>query len=204
MSELEKFLHGQPERAPTLIKAALSHVQFEMIHPFLDGNGRLGRLLITLLLCAEGILKEPLLYLSVYFKTNRRDYYELLQQVRTEGDWERWISFFMRGVRDTAEQAVATAKRLAQMIADDRERVETLGRVGGSALRVHHVLQLRPIVTIAAAAKRSRLTIPTVTAAIEGLERIGVVRELTGKRRNRLFGYARYLALLNEGTTTRP
>ncbi len=202
MAELEKFVHDRPVRTPTLLKAALAHVQFETTHPFLDGNGRLGRLLITLLLCAEGVLKEPLLYLSLYFKTHRRDYYELLQQVRTDGDWERWISFFMRGVRDTAERAVATARQVATMIKDDRERIQGFDAAVSSALRVHLVLQSRPVRTIGSAAKASGLTIPTVTAALKRMERVGIVRELTGKRRNRVFGYDRYLALLEEGTTS--
>ncbi len=204
MGELEKFLHDQPARTPTLLKAALAHVQFETTHPFLDGNGRLGRLLITLLLCSEGVLKEPLLYLSLYFKTHRRDYYELLQQVRTDGDWERWISFFMRGVRDTAEQAVTTARQVAQMIKDDRERIQGLEAAVSSALRIHLVLQARPVRTIGSAAKASGLTIPTVTAAMKSLQSLGIVRELTGKRRNRVFGYDKYLALIDEGTTTPP
>lgn len=131
MGALEKFLHDQPVRTPTLVKAALAHVQFETTHPLLDGNGRLGRLLITLLLCAEGVLKEPLLYLSLYFKAHRRDDYVLLQVVRTEGDWEQWISFFMRGVRDTAEQAVATARRVAGRLEADRERIQGLAAEGG-------------------------------------------------------------------------
>ncbi len=204
MAELEKFLHDQPARTPTLLKAALAHVQFETTHPFLDGNGRLGRLLITLLLCSEGVLNEPLLYLSLYFKTHRDDYYELLQQVRSEGDWERWISFFMRGVRDTAEQAVATARRLASMIKDDRARIQGLAGPVSSALRVHLALQAHPVLTIGAAATKSGLTVPTVTVAMMSLESAGIVRELTGKRRNRVFGYDHYLALLNEGTTTPP
>jgi Fic family protein len=204
MSALERFLHDDPVRVPVLLKAALAHVQFETIHPFLDGNGRLGRLLITLLLVAEGILREPLLYLSLYFKTQRETYYELLQRVRTEGDWESWTSFFMRGVKETAEGAVFTAQRLAQIFKEDRARVEKLGRISGSALRVHHALQHHPIQTLTATKDRTGLTIPTVTAAMKRLEAEGIVRELTGKQRGRVFGYERYLAVLNEGTTTPP
>jgi len=204
MAELEKFLHDVPVRTPTLIKAALGHVQFETIHPFLDGNGRLGRLLITLLLVAEGVLREPLLYLSLYFKTNRQTYYELLQRVRTDGDWEAWTLFFMRGVRETAEQAVAAAQELAALFGSDRARIQALGRTAGSTLRVHHELQQRPILTIAGAAQRAGLTVPTVTVAMKHLEAAGIVRELTGKRRNRLFGYERYLEILNRGTEPPP
>lgn len=204
MADLEKFLHDQPERTPTLIKAALAHVQFETIHPFLDGNGRLGRLLITLLLVSDGTLKEPLLYLSYYFKVHRQRYYDLLQSVRTDGDWETWISFFVRGVKETADQAVATARRLATLFREDRLKIEPIGRVAGSALRVHHALQQNPMQTIAMLKERTGLTIPTVTAAIKGLEGLGIVRELTGKPRYRLFGYEKYIAILNEGTTTPP
>jgi Fic family protein len=204
LADLERFLHDQPERTPTLLEAALAHVQFETIHPFLDGNGRLGRLLITLLLVSEGVLREPLLYLSLYFKTNRETYYETLQRVRTEGDWEAWISFFMRGVRETAEGAVATAQQLAQIFKEDRECIRSMGRVSGSALRVHLALQQHPIQTITTMKERTGLTVPTVTVVMKSLEAAGIVRELTGKQRGRVFGYDRYLEVLNEGTTTPP
>jgi Fic family protein len=202
MADLERFLNDRPERTPTLVKAALAHVQFETIHPFLDGNGRLGRLLITLLLVSEGVLREPLLYLSLYLKANRSTYYELLQRVRTEGAWEEWVSFFVRGVRETAEGAVATARRLTQMFAEDRKRIEGFGRIAGSALRVHHELQRHPIQSIQSAAERTGLTTPTAAASIQRLEAAGIVRELTGKQRGRVFAYASYLDVLNEGTTT--
>lgn len=202
MADLERFLHDEPERTPTLLKAALAHVQFETIHPFLDGNGRLGRLLITLILVTEGVLREPLLYLSLYLKSHRSTYYDLLQRVRTEGDWESWISFFMRGVRFTSEQAVATAQRLGEILKSDRDAVAASGRVAGSALRVLHALQQHPIQSIKSLRARTGLTIPTVTAAMKTLEAAAIVRELTGKRRHRLFGYDRYLQILNEGTTT--
>jgi cell filamentation protein, protein adenylyltransferase len=200
MSDLEKYLHDRPQRTPPLIKSALAHVQFESVHPFLDGNGRLGRLLVTLLLCSEKLLAEPLLYLSLYFKKHRRLYYELLQQVRTEGDWEAWLSFFVAGVRETAEEATTTARRLALLFQKDRERIESVGRVAGSALRVLPALQKSPILSIAEASKRTRLTVPTVTKVFDALVKEGVLREITGKRRNRLFLYERYVAILNEGT----
>jgi Fic family protein len=203
MSELEQFLHDRPVRTPVLLKAALAHVQFETIHPFLDGNGRLGRLLITLLLVSEGVLREPLLYLSLYFKSKRRTYYELLQRVRTNGDWEAWTSFFMRGVKQTAESAVSTAQQLAQVLREDRERIHSLGRIAGSALRVHHALQQHPIQTIITVKERTGLSVPTVTAAMKSLEAAGIVRELTGKQRGRVFGYHRYVTILNEGTVPR-
>ena len=202
MADLEKFLNDRPARAPTLLKAALAHVQFETIHPFLDGNGRLGRLLITLLLASEGVLHEPLLYLSLYFKAKRKTYYDHLQRVRTEGDWEGWVSFFLRGVRETAEGAGTTARRLARLFLDDGQRIRALGRVSGSALHVQHALQQHPIQTISTLKKRTGLTVPTVTAVMKSLEGIGIVREMTGKRRGRVFAYDRYLEVLNEGTTT--
>lgn len=205
MSELEKFLHDRPLRTSPLLKAALAHVQFETIHPFLDGNGRLGRLLITLTLCAESVLRDPLLYLSVFFKTHHEAYYDLLQRVRTEGDWETWIEFFVRGTRETAEQAVSAAHKLDTLFREDRDRVRTLGRIAGSALRVHEALQTNPILSVSKACERTRLTAPTVTAALSALGKLKppVVHELTGKRRNRLFGYRRYLQILGEDSPTR-
>ncbi|MBK7644468.1 MAG: Fic family protein [Planctomycetes bacterium] len=202
MADLERFLHDQPERTAPLLKAALGHLQFETIHPYLDGNGRLGRLLITLLLVSEGVLQEPLLYLSLYFKTNREAYYELLQRVRTDGDWEAWIEFFVRGVKHTAEGAVETARRLARLFEEDRATIGGFGRTAGSALRIHFAFQQHPVQTVLSAAKRSGSTIPTVTAAIKSLEAAGILRELTGKKRGRVFGYGKYLHILDEGTTS--
>jgi len=204
MAELERFLHDDPTPTSILEKAALAHVQFETIHPFLDGNGRLGRLLTTLLLVADGVLREPLLYLSLYMKERREQYYELLQRVRTDGDWEAWVEFFVRGVRETALQAVTTAQDLARLFDEDRARIRKLGRIAGSALRVHHAFQQRPVQTIRTAAEITGLSIPAVTAAMRSLERAGVVREMTGKRRNRVFGYERYLQILTDGTGPGP
>ncbi|MFH2055603.1 MAG: Fic family protein, partial [bacterium] len=200
MGLLEKFLHNDPVRTPPLIKAALVHAQFETIHPFLDGNGRVGRLLITLILCAEKLLSEPMLYLSLYFKTNRQRYYDLLQAVRTDGDWESWLLFFLEGVRETASAAVATAKTLTNLFAADQQLIETLGRSAGSALRLHGVLQRHPVISIARAAEELKLSIPTVTACMERLIVLEIVRELTGKGKNRRFGYSRYIQILAEGT----
>lgn len=200
MSDLEKFLHDIPTRTPVLIKAALAHVQFESIHPFLDGNGRLGRLLITFLLCAEGALSEPMLYLSLYFKKNRQAYYEALQRVRTNGDWENWLRFFLEGVAETAEQAANTAKNILRLFDNDRRRLEALGRQAGSSLRVHELLQKKPILSIQNAGKVLKLSVPTVTTAVSHLLKLNILKELTGRRRNRLFVYKKYLAILNEGT----
>lgn len=204
MGALEKFLHDDPVRTPVLIKAALAHVQFETIHPFLDGNGRVGRLLITLLLCAEGALSEPILYLSLYFKTRRDEYYDWLQKVRTEGNWEGWLRFFLAGVLDTAEQAVQTAKAILQLFDEDRQRIESLGRPAASALRVHQYLKTKPLTSIPSAAQTLGLSVPTVTASLKYLEQLGLVRELTQRSRNRLFAYDQYLKILTKGTDPLP
>lgn len=200
IADLERFLHDQPEPTPTLIKAALAHVQFETIHPFLDGNGRLGRLMITLLLCAEGALTEPLLYLSYYFKKNRSRYYELLQGIRDNGDWEEWLVFFLEGVLVTSEQAARSAQTILRLFDEDRRKIETMGRTAGSALRVHYYLQQKPLTSIASAQKRLGMTTNTVIAALERLRELSIVRETTGRQRDRIYSYDAYLALLNEGT----
>lgn len=200
MSDLEKFIHDQPERTPTIIKAALTHVQFETIHPFLDGNGRLGRLLIALLLCSEGVLREPMLYLSLYFKTHRSKYYDLLQKVRLEGDWEEWLSFFAIAVKETAMQAVETSNRLVHIAHEDRKKLKSLGKASGSALRVHHALLQQPVSSIAGIRERTGLWTTTVINSIKHLEKLGIVRELTGGKRNRLYSYEHYIAILSEGT----
>jgi Fic family protein len=197
---LLEFLHNQPVKTPLLIKAALAHVQFETIHPFLHGNGRMGRLLLTLLLCAENALREPLLYLSLYFKQQRERYYELLQSVRLTGNWEVWLQFFLNGVVETANQAAQTAKSLMALAGADEKRVQTIGKAAGSALRVHRLLQRQPIMNIASASEELKLSIPTVTLALEHLAELGIVRETTGRKYGRLYSYEAYLNLLNEGT----
>ena len=203
MGALEKFLHREHEDLPILVKAALVHVQFETIHPFLDGNGRLGRLLITFLLCAAGAIREPILYLSLYFKTNRARYYELLDRVREHGDWETWIEFFLTGVKETAQQAADTSREILALIEGDRHKIEALGRPASSVLRVHQHLQRKPIVTIPATAEQLSLSAPTVTKALQHMVKLGLVRETTGKQRHRLFTYHRYLDILNRGTELR-
>ncbi len=200
MGALEKFLHDDPERTSPLLKAALAHVQFETIHPFLDGNGRLGRLLIPLLLCTEGVLPKPLLYLSLYLKMHRSRYYELLQQVRLDGDWEAWIAFFLDGVRETADLAAGTARRILHLFEEDRQRIQTLGRAAASAFQVLNLMRARPLLTIAAAAGALSLSVPTITNALTNLQNAGIVQEFTGRQRGRVFAYQAYLALLNEGT----
>jgi Fic family protein len=200
MGALEKFLHGDPVETPTLLKAALAHVQFETIHPFLDGNGRLGRLLITFLLCAEGALSAPILYLSLHFKSHRQEYYDRLQRVRTHGDWEGWVRFFLEGVISTSEEAISTTRRILALFEKDRRNLEKLGRASASAFRVHEYLQKKPITGAQELAKDLKLTYPTVTGALERMKQQHIVKELTGFKRNRVFAYAPYIELLSEGT----
>jgi Fic family protein len=200
LGPFEKFLHNDPVATPLLIKAALAHVQFETIHPFQDGNGRVGRLLITLLLCAEGALSEPILYLSLYFKTHRQEYYDWLQKVRTEGDWEGWLSFFLTGVMETAGQATQSVRQILQLFEADSAKIETLRKSAGSALRVHQLLRTMPLLPIPHAAKTLNLTVPTITQSLENLIRLGIVKEITGKKRGRIFAYSEYLNILNQGT----
>lgn len=198
----ERFLHNDDEqhKLPTLVEAGLVHVQFESIHPFLDGNGRVGRLLITLLLCSKGVLTEPLFYPSLYLKTNRSQYYDLLQRVRTDGAWEDWLAFFLDGVATAAQEAADTAERTLRLFAKDRKMIEDLGRAATSALRVHELMQRNPFVRIREAAKALKLTVPTVTSALNHLVRLGIVNEISGKRRDRLFAYSRYINMVSEGT----
>ena len=200
MGALERFLQDEGATLPVVVRAGLAHVQFETIHPFLDGNGRIGRLLITLLLCEAGLLREPLLYLSLYFKQNREAYYAHLDAVRREGDWEAWLAFFLQGVCETAEGAVSTAQRLVALFGEDRERIVPKGRRAGSALRVHDALKARPLASMQVVCTRSGLSFPAAASAMGLLVELGIARELTGKRRNRVFAYDRYLAILNEGT----
>ena len=200
LDSFEKFLHDETVRLPLLVQLGMIHVQFETIHPFLDGNGRLGRLLITLLLCARGALTEPLLYLSLYFKTHRSYYYDLLQRVRTEGAWEEWLAFFLEGTETTARQAADTATELIRMFEADRKRVQAIGRPSLSALRVHEYLQRKPLIVIGVAAHALDLSVPTVTSSLARLTELGIVTEITGRARDRVFAYKRYLDLVSAGT----
>lgn len=200
MGKLELFLHEEKPDLPLLVRAGLAHVQFETIHPFLDGNGRLGRLLITFLLCAEGALQEPILYLSLFFKVNRQVYYDLLTRVRTTGDWEAWLEFFLTGVKETSDQAVQAARRIIALLDADRKKIEGLGRPAASVLRVHQYAQTHPILSIASTAEQIGSTFPTVASAIEYMQQLGILREITGRQRHRLFAYRGYLDILNEGT----
>lgn len=200
MAALERFLHDRPDRAPTLLKAALAHVQFETIHPFLDGNGRVGRILITLVFINEGALRAPLLYLSLYFKQHRAAYYERLGAVRRDRDWGGWLGFFADAVVETAGSAVETSRRLTQVFERDLERIHALPRASGSAVLVHTRLRQRPLWTIQKLKEATGLAVPTVIRALEGLQRLGIVRETTGARRGRVYAYDEYLRVLNQGT----
>lgn len=199
MSKLESFLHDQPEPTPVLLKAALAHVQFETIHPFLDGNGRVGRMLIALLLWDQKVLREPLLYLSLYIKTHRQRYYELLDGVRLTGDWEAWLDFFAEAVLVTATQAVETAQQLFSLWGRDRGVISGLGWVAASALKVHRALMEQPIATSGLLVEKTGLTAATVNKALGHLEQLGIVKELTARRRNRLFSYVGYVEIMDRG-----
>jgi Fic family protein len=202
LDSFEKYLYD--DRLPLLVKLGLVHLQFETIHPFLDGNGRLGRLLLTLLLCASGVLREPLLYLSLYLKTHRTRYYELLQKVRTEGVWEDWLEFFLEGIVFTAEQAAETAAKLRQLFREDIVRVQRLGKASGTAVQVLSHLQANPVSAIRNIASGISKTLPAVTQALMNLQQLGIVNEATGQRRNRIFIYQRCLDLISEGTEPIP
>jgi Fic family protein len=200
LSDFEKFLHDETVALPALVKAALAHVQFETIHPFLDGNGRLGRLLITFILCLEGLLKEPLLYLSLYFKTHRDEYYRLLQNVRVSGDWEEWIKFFLEGVIETAGQATRTAKSILLLFDNDRQKIEESGKSNASVMAIHNYMQNHPIVSTTKLKEACGMSLPTVIRNLGTLESLGIVKEVTGKERHKMFVYIDYISVLNEGT----
>jgi len=201
MSDLERFLHSNTS---ALVKAALAHVQFEAIHPFLDGNGRIGRLLVTLVLCHDGVLREPLLYSSLYFSQHRRQYYAELNAVRESGDFERWLEFFGTAIRVSADAATATGQRIFTVFREDRDRLRGIGRQAPTALLIQEAMQAKPLATIAALTQSTALTTPTVTQALRELEKLGIVRETTGKARGRVFAYARYLDALNAENTPPP
>jgi len=203
LGDLERFLHDDSEGIPPLVKAGYLHVQFESIHPFLDGNGRLGRLLIALFLVEKKVLHEPLLYLSLYLKTHREDYYRLLQDVRLRGDWETWTEFFLTGVADTANNAYESAMRIVTLFRHDRKRIEDCCEQTNSMLRLHELLQIHPFLNASQAQEKTGLSAPTVNKAFEALETLGVVSEITGKQRGRVFAYAEFLKILESGTEVR-
>lgn len=204
LDALERFIHEDRSQLPALIKAGLLHVQFETIHPFLDGNGRIGRLLVTLYLCVNGVLRKPLLYLSLYLKTHRADYYRLLQEVRENGNWEAWLDFFLAGVAETANQAFEAATRIVDLFKEDRERITNESDRAGSVLRIHDLFQQNPFLTSNQLVQQTALSAPTVNAALADMEKMGIVEEITGRKRGRVFSYRRYLAILSEGTDPLP
>jgi len=198
-ADLERFINDVPEETDPVIKAALTHVQFETIHPFMDGNGRLGRLIITLILVEAGLLKEPLLYLSLFFKKHRQTYYDRLNQIRLSGDWESWLQFFVDAIAETANQAVETAKALNELHNQDRKQVAGIGRLSGSATQVLAALFNYPVASIAKLAEATSLTPATVGKVMDALENeLKVVKEQTGRKRNRLYVYSEYLNILNQ------
>jgi Fic family protein len=199
LSEFENYLHTEGG-LPPLVRAGLLHVQFETIHPYLDGNGRIGRLLVMLLLEDWQLLSAPLLYLSLFFKRHRDEYYRRLAAVRTEGDWEGWTSYFLEAVSTIAGEAVSTARDLFALVGTDRERVLTTPGSTVMAARLFEMLPGRPILTIATAVKLLETTRPTAAKAVTALVDAGVLEEISGKKRDRSFGYAGYLDLLKAGT----
>lgn len=204
MSDLEKYLHDDSDPLPLLLRAGLAHVQFETIHPFLDGNGRVGRLLITFMLCAGGALTQPILYLSLFLKQHRSRYYELLQAVRTKGVWEDWLEFFLDGIATTAAQAAQTAQAMRALFQKDKEVLTQAGRQGMAAIRVIEAMQTQPVTSAKNLVEQTGLSLPTVGRAIETLQRIGMIDEITGKQRDRIYAYTDYIALLNAGAEPLP
>jgi len=198
-SELERFINDVPELTDPLIKAALIHVQFETIHPFMDGNGRIGRMLIPLILVEAKVISEPLLYLSVFFKKHRQTYYERLNQVRLSGDWEAWLLFFVDAVAETANQAVSTAQQLNELRQNDKARLSDLGRQSGSASQIIDALFEHPIASINKLIELTGLTAATLGKVLDVLEQqFGIVKEITGQKRNRVFAYTAYIQILNQ------
>jgi Fic family protein len=200
MASLERSIHAEDDGLSALVRATLVHAQFETIHPFLDGNGRVGRLLFVLMLFDAVVLGEPLLYLSLYLRQHRDEYYRLLGPARSEGNWEAWVDFFLEGVASTAGSAVETAHRLLALFDEDAVRVRTLGRAASSALRVFDAFRNLPLTNLNALTESTEASYPTVARAVEALENLGIVREVTGRKRERVFAYKSYLDMLNDGT----
>ena len=193
LANLERYLH---EPANPVVKAALAHVQFETLHPFLDGNGRVGRQLITLMLCHDKVLHQPLLYPSLYFKQHRQQYYAELDAVRADGDYERWIDFFAEAIRHSAEVAIETGRRVTQAFHEDRTELRAVPRIAGSLLMMQEALQAKPLATVATLREATGLTTPTVNSLLRELEARRIIKETTGRARDRVYVYRRYLEAL--------
>lgn len=202
LGDLEKYIHGD-DPLPPLVRTGLVHVQLETIHPWLDGNGRMGRLLIALLLEHWGLLEQPLLYLSLHFRRHQAEYYRRLAAVRTDGDWEGWTDFFLDGVATVGREATATARALFARVSDDRQRLLDSAGVSVAGLRLLEQLPFHPIVTVALVMRLLDVTKPTAGRAIEGLVAAGILAETTGRRRDRAFAYRAYLDLLGRETAVR-
>lgn len=203
LDNFEKFLHNEETNFPVLIKAAIAHLQFETIHPFLDGNGRLGRLLITFILSVEGVLKEPLLYLSLYLKANRQEYYDLLQSVRENGDWESWLKFFLTGVIETSNQATDTAKNILALFQTDQDKIENSGKSTSAIISIHRYLQQHPISNTTKIKDACNVSLPTVLRSMSALQELKIVKEITGRERHKVFVYKDYLDILSKGIDPR-
>lgn len=198
LGALERFIHDDASALPPLVRVALVHVQFETIHPFLDGNGRIGRLLIAALLEAWALLPQPLMYLSAYLKQHQAEYYRRLAAVRTEGDWEGWVAFFLEGVERAAQQAERAIVALASLVTADRRRLLESPKAGPASYRLFELLPTMPRFTIERVRQQLGTTFPTATAAVKLLEDLGIVTELTGQKKNRNYAYRAYIALLSE------
>ena len=198
MGQLESFLHLEENSLPLLVRAGLVHAQFETVHPFLDGNGRVGRLLITFMLCAKEVLREPILYLSLFFKKHRRLYYDRLNGTREDEGWTAWMDFFFQGVRDTAIQSARTATNIDKLFRTDKEKIEHFGRGAASAMLIYRHAQVNPLFSIKSAAREMKVSFPTASAAVARMLEAGILRESSGKRRDRLFLYSKYLDVLNQ------
>lgn len=196
LSDWEKFMYSDYQ---PILKAGLLHVQFETIHPFLDGNSRMGRLLITFMLCVDGLLNEPMLYASLFFRQNRQEYYERLDAVRTKGDWEGWMRFFVHGISETAENTLLATRKLMQLCKDDEERInQSLRRGSPSLMLVHREFCRNPIQSRKSLSIKTKLTAPTVNSAIQALEKTGIVREVSGRKRDSVYLYEKYIDVLRE------
>lgn len=198
LGELEKFLHD--EAVPPLLKAGLAHAQFETIHPFLDGNGRMGRLLIAFILCHDQVLEKPLLYLSLFFKKHRQEYYERLNAVRRDGDWEGWIKYYLQGVYEISKQATDAAKSIMDLMARDRQKVTGLGKAAPTALALLEMLYRKPYVTIPYVSRKLAISSPAASKAVNNLAMLGILTEVSGKKRDRVFLHESYLSIIREGT----